>query len=269
MPTLFHIYFIPVTLGDVLDILVVAAGIYALLAVMEGTRARSMLVGLAMLLMGAFVAYWLNLQTLAWIVRGLGTVWVIAFLVVFQPELRDILTRLGNLKILRAFSGRASLRVVDDLVAAARMLSEGEVGALIAIQRRVPLDDVVSTGKPIGAKLTPELLTTIFAPHTPLHDGGVVVVGDTIAAAACEFPMTENPRYRRTLGMRHRAAVGLTEHSDAAVIVVSEETGAISLAIRGYLRRQLTLDTLKRLLEIILSGREFRKVKRRSPPHEV
>lgn len=262
MPTLFHIYFIPVTLADILDVLFVAAAIYAILSLMEGTRARSMLSGLALLLLFAFVAYWLDLKTVAWVIRRLGTVWVIAFLVVFQPELREILTRIGNSRIFRAFSSETSSRVVDDIVSATKILSEGQVGALIAIQRRVLLDDVVSTGKPIGAKLTAELLATIFAPHTPLHDGGVVIREGAIIAAACEFPMTENPRYRRILGMRHRAAVGLTEHSDAAVVVVSEETGAISLAIRGYLRRQLTAETLKRLLEVILSGRIERKRKK-------
>jgi len=261
MPVLFHIYFIPVTLGDVLDIIFVAAVIYSILSLMEGTRARSMLSGLAFLLFLAFIAYWLDLKTIAWVIRRLGTVWVIAFLVVFQPELRDILSRIGNSRIFKIFSETPTFRVLDDVVSAARILSEGQVGALIAIQRQVPLDDVISTGKPIGAKLTPELLATIFAPHTPLHDGGVVISEDRIVAAACEFPMTENPRYRSILGMRHRAAVGLTEHSDAAVVVVSEETGAISLAIRGYLRRQLSPDALKRLLEVIMSGRSEKRKK--------
>ncbi len=253
MPTLFHIYFIPVTIGDIVDILLVSAVIYAVLLLMEGTRARSMLAGLFVILLGALIAYWLNLKTVAWGVQKLGTVWVIAFLIVFQPELRDILTRIGNSKIFKSFSSKPTVEVVDNLVSAAKILSEGQIGALIAIQRDIPLDDISRTGKPIGAKLTSELLATIFAPHTPLHDGGVVIVGDKIVAAACEFPMTENPKYRRTLGMRHRAGVGLSENTDAAVIIVSEETGAISLAIRGYLRKQLTPDALKRLLEVILS----------------
>ncbi len=262
MPVLFHIYFIPVTLGDIIDIIFVAAVIYAVLALMEGTRARSMLSGLALLLLLAFIAYWLDLKTVAWVIRRLGTVWVIAFLVVFQPELREILTRIGNSRIFKMFSEEPTFRVVDDIVAAAKILSEGQVGALIAIQRQVLLDDVASTGKAIGARMSPELLATIFAPHTPLHDGGVVIAGEKIVAAACEFPMTENPRYRRILGMRHRAAVGLTEHSDAAVVIVSEETGAISLAIRGFLRRQLKTDTLKRLLEVIMSGKREKKRKK-------
>ncbi|RKZ34638.1 TIGR00159 family protein [bacterium] len=258
MPTLFHIYFIPVTLGDVVDILLIATATYGVLSIMEGTRARSMLAGLAIILFGALVAYSLNLSTVAWGIQRLGTVWVIAFLVVFQPELRDILTRIGNNKIFRMFSTEPTMRMIDDLVSSAKILSESQVGALIAIQRHVPLDDIVNTGKPIQAKLTPELLATIFAPHTPLHDGGVIVSGEKIISAACEFPMSENPRYRRILGMRHRAGVGLTEHTDAVVIIVSEETGSISLAIRGYLRRQLTTDALKRLLEVILSGEKVK-----------
>jgi len=264
MPILFHIYFIPVTIVDIVDTALIAAAIYSLLMLMEGTRARSMLTGLAVILLVAFLAYWLNLKTVAWVVQRLGTVWVVAFLVVFQPELRDILTRLGNSKIFKVFSSEPTIKIIDDLVAAAKMLSGEQVGALIAIQRQVPLDDIISTGKPIGAKLTPELLATIFAPHTPLHDGAVVIHEDKIIAAATEFPLTENQRYRRTLGMRHRAAVGLSEHSDAVIIVVSEETGAISLAIRGFLRKQLTPDALKRLLEVIITERKKMKKRKKS-----
>ncbi len=253
MPVLFHIYFIPVTVADLIDIALVSTAIYGVLHIMEGTRARSMLAGLAAIFVVALAAYSFNLATVAWAISKLGTVWLIAFIIVFQPELRELLTRIGNARIFRAFSDQPTTRIIDDVVRAAKMLSEEQVGALIAIQRNVPLDDIARTGKPIDAKLTPELLATIFAPHTPLHDGGVVIVGDKIKAAACEFPMTENPKYRRTLGMRHRAGVGLSEQTDAVVIIVSEETGSISLAVHGYLHRHLEIDALKRLLEVILS----------------
>lgn len=262
MPVLFHIYFIPVTLGDIIDILTVATVIYSLLMLMEGSRARAMLSGLAVLLLLAFFSLLLNLQTVAWAIRGLQTVWLIAFIIVFQPELREILSRIGNSRIFRAFAPKPSAHIIEDIVEATKILSEGQVGALIAIQRLMPLDDIVSTGRPINAKLTAELLATIFAPHTPLHDGGVIIVEDKIIAAACEFPMSENPRYRQILGMRHRAGVGLAEHSDAAVVVVSEETGAISLAVRGHLRREITPEALRRLLDVVISGKAQKKEKK-------
>lgn len=258
MLTLFRIYFIPFTVADLLDILVIAFGIYVLLVLIRGTRARAMISGLAVILLLVLIAYSLDLKTVSWVVGKLGTVWVIAFLIVFQPELREILARVGELPIFRAFTPESTLRVVDDIVESARVLSETRVGALIAVQRQTSLDFAIRTGKSIDAKLAPELLTTIFSPHAPLHDGGVVVVENRIVSAACEFPLTENPRYRRSLGMRHRAAIGLTEVSDAVVVVVSEETGHISLALRGYLRKNIPLDVLKRLLEVILSGEKMR-----------
>ncbi len=253
MPVLLRVFFIEITFADIIDIGIMAAGIYTLLSLMQGTRARAMLLGMVLLIIGAVIAYWLDLITVSWVIQRLGTVWALGFLIVFQPELRDILTRLGNSGIFRAFSREDSSAVIDDLITATRLLADSKIGALIAVQRQVPLDVFVSTGKPIGAVLTPELLGTIFAPHTPLHDGGVVVVGNKIVCAAAEFPLTENQRYRRTLGMRHRAAVGISEQTDAATIVVSEETGGISLAVRGYLRRNLSPEALKRLLEVILS----------------
>ena len=256
MSPLFYIYFIPVTLVDFIDIVLVSAAIYGVLHIMEGTRARSMLAGLLAIFVVALVAYSFNLSTVAWAVNKLGTVWVIAFIIVFQPELRDLLTRIGNSRIFRAFSEQPAIRIIDDVVSAAKILSEEQIGALFAIQRNVPLDDIARTGKPIDAKMTPELLATIFAPHTPLHDGGVVIVGDKIKAAACEFPMTENPRYRRVLGMRHRAGIGLSEQTDAVVVIVSEETGAISLAVHGFLHRRLDANGLKRLLEIVFTEKE-------------
>ena len=256
MPVLFHIYFIPVTVADIIDISLVTLAIYGTLQIMEGSRARSMIAGLAAIFIVALVAYSFNLSTVAWAVNKLGAVWFIAFIIVFQPELRDLLTRIGNSRIFKIFSEQPSTQIIDDVVQAVKMLSEEQIGALIAIQRNVPLDDIARTGKPIDAKLTPELLATIFAPHTPLHDGGVVIVGEKIKAAACEFPLTENPRYRRILGMRHRAGIGLSEHTDAVVIIVSEETGAISLAVRGYLHRQLDPAGLKRLLEVSLLEKE-------------
>lgn len=254
MITLFHIYFIPFTLADLLDILVIAFGIYVLLILMRGTRARAMILGLMVILLLALVAYSLDLKAVSWVVGKLGTVWVIAFLVVFQPELRELLARVGELPIFRKLTPERALQVVDDIVEAVRVLSDARIGALVAVQRQTLLDFAIRTGKSVDAKLVPELLITIFSPHTPLHDGGVVIVEDRIVSAACEFPLTENPRYRKVLGMRHRAAIGLTEVSDAVVVVVSEETGHISLAVRGYLRKNIPLDVLKRLLEVILSG---------------
>ncbi len=253
--TLFKISFIEFGVLDIVDIIIVAYIVYQFILLMRGTRAISMMAGLVLILFLAFVSTWLNMNSLKWLIARLGTVWVIAFLVVFQPELRNILTRLGNAPIFRRFVNVEGRKVVAAVVEAVELLSDAKVGAIIAIKRDVGLKGYEETGKRIGAEVTPELLVTLFTPHTPLHDGAAIIEGDRIIAAGCELPLTTNPRYQRTLGMRHRAGVGLSEETDALVVLVSEETGAISLAIRGHLRRSLTTETLKRLLEVSLKGR--------------
>ncbi len=238
---------------DLLDIFVVAAVIYGILSIIQGTRALSMVLGLFVILLVVFISSWLKMDTLNWIIDKLGAVWIIAFLILFQPELRNMLTAVGNTPPFSRINQTRETGNLADVIDALRILKGAKTGALIILQRDVGLKNIIDNGKPINAKLTPELLVTLFAPHTPLHDGAVVVNKDMIIAAACQLPLTENPKYQMELGMRHRAAVGLSEQSDAAALVVSEETGQVSLALRGHLRRDLNFETLARLLEKVFS----------------
>ncbi len=251
--TLVRFMFLQLTLLDVLDIIVVAMVIYGILSIIRGTRALSMMLGLFVILLVAFLSSWLKMETLSWIIAKLGAVWIIAFLIVFQPELRNMLTAVGNTPPFKRITQTRESGNLVDVIDALRILKTARTGALIILQRDVGLKNIISNGKPINAKLTPELLVTLFAPHTPLHDGAVVVEKDTIVAAACQLPLTENPKYQMELGMRHRAAIGISEQTDAAALVVSEETGQVSLALRGHLRRDLNFETLSKLLEVVLS----------------
>ncbi|RKZ32000.1 TIGR00159 family protein [bacterium] len=255
--TLFKIVFMEFGIVDVLDILIVAFIVYQFIMLMRGTRAVTMLVGLGLILFLVFLSTWLSMNSLKWLIMRLGTVWLIAFLVVFQPELRNVLTRLGNTPLFRKFLSAEGTETVAEVVEAVGLLSEASVGAIIVIKREVGLKSYMETGKKVNAELSAELLVTLFTPHTPLHDGAVIIENDRIVSAGCELPLTSNPRYQRILGMRHRAGVGLSEETDALVVLVSEETGAISLAVRGHLRRNLSPDRLARLLEVSLKGRRI------------
>ncbi|MBN1756522.1 diadenylate cyclase CdaA [bacterium] len=246
------IFFIEITLFDLLDIIIVAVIFYQLIRIMKGTRAIQMLIGLGIILIIAFVSTWLRMETLQWLVGKLGTAWVIVFLILFQPELRNILARLGTNPIVRRFFPVKESRIANKIVDAVRFFTNRNIGALIVIEREIGLGGFIQTGKTLNADLNPDLLTTIFYPNSPLHDGAVIIQRDRIMAAGCTLPLTENPRYQKTLGMRHKAAVGLTESTDAIVIVVSEETGQISISMQGYLRRNVSISTLERLLELLL-----------------
>ncbi|MCD6124192.1 diadenylate cyclase CdaA [bacterium] len=256
MVKLFNIYFIPVTLSDIVDIAIVALLVYIALRLIRGSRARPMLIGLIVILFGALIAYWLDLKTIGWLVRRLAMIWALVFIILFQTEIKDILTRLGSARIFNPFRIRTSEETIKAIKESLRQLREMRAGALIAIQRKTPLSGVVVGGKSIGAKVTPELIVSIFSPMTPLHDGGIIIRGDRIESAACQFPLTEDEHYRDIFGMRHRAAIGLTENSDAVVVVLSEETGNVSLAIRGKIYTNLSLDELERKLAATLSEKQ-------------
>ncbi len=234
----------------VLEIVVMATVLYYLMLFFKGTRGAQVLSGFA-LFIGILLAltYSFHLFTLTWILQRFSVYLAVAFLVIFQPEIRRALAELGRR---HAFASPEDRTIVERLVKSATMLADGKIGALIAVERAVALKALREAGTPIDAELTPELLASIFYPHTPLHDGGVVIQGDRIAAAGCLFPLSQSEGLARTLGTRHRAAVGLTEEADAVVVVVSEETGAVSLAYRGKLRRGLSEERLARILQTLL-----------------
>jgi diadenylate cyclase len=242
---LFRIAFVNVGLSDLIDIAAVAFIFYKLLMLMKGTRAVQMLTGLFLLFLASFAAFWLQLDALRWLISNVAPVGVIAIVVVFQPELRRALAKLGQSPLLRGFLREEEVKTVDEVVSAAQRLSQMKLGGLIVLERVVGLKSYVETGKLINASVSADLITTIFTAPSPLHDGAVIIRRSLIVAARCALPLTQNPRYRRVLGMRHQAAVGITEETDAVVVVVSEETGTISVAHGGRLLRKLDAKSLR------------------------
>lgn len=232
-------------LKDVLDIVIVAFLFYRLYLVIRGTRATEMFVGLGILWAFSQVATSLGLLLLNKIIVSLQTIWLIAFIILFQPELRGALSYIGKTRYFRFFVKPQQPVVIDELVRAVNRLNRAGLGAILVFERSTGLKNHMDTGKLINADVSAELLETIFTPPTPLHDGAVILNGDKIKAAGCILPLSRNENLAYTLGTRHRAALGITEESDAFVIVVSEESRQISVAEEGRLKRRLKLDDLR------------------------
>lgn len=245
----------PVGWWDVLDILAVSILIYEALKLIRGTRAVQMAVG-SMLVVGLFyVSQLAPLQTLNWLIRNALVYVAFAAIVIFQSDIRRALAHLGQAPFFQYLSRQqASDETVEEVVVAATLLAQQKVGAIVAIEREIGLRNYIESGIPLDATLTYDLLLTIFKPGSPLHDGAVVLQEGRVAAAACFLPLTVNPRLSRELGTRHRAAIGLTEESDAVAVVVSEETGTISIALDGQMDRGLTPDELRRRLRQLIQG---------------
>ncbi len=224
---------------DLLDIFLVALLFYRLLVLVKGTRSGQMYVGLLFIVLVGLFARAFDLIAVKWIVDSFKTIWLIAFVILFQPELRHVLAQIGRTRYFRSFLRGDSYGVLGEVVRAAEALGQRRHGALMVIERNTGLRNFVETGTRIDAKVTAQLLTALFAPGSPLHDGAVILREDAVVAAGCILPLSADPRVAVELGTRHRAALGISEESDAAVVVVSEETGAISVAYRGGLRQRL------------------------------
>ncbi len=236
----------------VIEILVLAVVFYYVISFFRGTRGAAVLTGLILLLVLLMLfTHLLSLNTLSWILQRFSVYLAVAFVVIFQPEIRRALAELGKQSVFSA--GTAEREVVDEIVKAVSDLAEQKIGALIAVEREIGTRHIQESGTRIDSIVTPELLTSIFFPHTPLHDGGVVIRGDRILSAGCVFPLSQRIELSRSLGTRHRAAIGFTEETDAVVLVVSEETGAISVAYKGRLSRGIDQERLHRILASILS----------------
>ena len=230
-----------------LDILLVGLLIYQLLVMIRGTRAAPMLAGLVIVGVIFYFARMGELTTLNWVVNRVLPYIVFALIVVFQSEIRHTLADLGRrLSFLRGSTANGDS--YDDIVLAANLFSQHQTGALIVIEREIGLRTHIESGVPLDARLSYDLLATIFRPSAPLHDGAVIIQKDRIAAAACFLPLSMNPLLSTQLGTRHRAAIGITEETDAIAVVVSEETGAISLAVGGQIERDLTVNQLRERL---------------------
>ena len=246
----------PLEWMDVLDIAIVAAFFYQVLVLIRGTRAMQMAVGAGLVTFLYFLSRWLELEAVNWIIRNaLGYV-VIAVIVLFQADIRRALAHFGRAPFLRYFGRVAGAEdTVEELVTAVGNLAAHKIGALIVIERQIGLRNYIEGGIPLDATITYDLLASIFQPTAPLHDGAVIVQGDRIAAAACFLPLSVNPKVSRALGTRHRAALGLTEENDAVAVVVSEETGIISIALNGRIERDFTPETLRLRLGALLGVR--------------
>jgi diadenylate cyclase len=230
---------------DLLQILVVAAAFYYVLKLLARTRAIQMLAGLLVLTLTYFLARLFNLVLIRYILEQLFQYGAIAALIVFHPELRAALARLGQSRMIRLFNRMEEREVVEELVEAVERLTRAKIGAIIAVERDIGLDEYAETGTRIRARVAADLVLSLFAPYGPLHDGAVLIEGDTIIAAGVILPLTQFPVADKSLGTRHRAALGLSEETDALVVVVSEETSQISLAHRGRLARNVDLDRVR------------------------
>jgi diadenylate cyclase len=242
--------------ADALDIAIVSFLLYELLLLIRGTRAVQMAVG-SLLVIGLFYMSRLApLRSLKWLVRNMLVYVAFAAIVIFQSDIRRALAHFGQAPFFRYLNRQeAADETVEEVVVAATMLAQQKVGAIVAIEREIGLRNYIESGIPLDAALTYDLLVTIFRPGSPLHDGAVILQEGRIAAAACFLPLTVNPRLSRELGTRHRAAIGLTEESDAAAVVVSEETGTISIALGGEIERGLTPDDLRARLRTLIQQR--------------
>lgn len=235
-------------LVDIVQIVIVAVAIYYVLRLLARTRAIQMLVGVLVLALVYVAARSFNLLLIRYLLENLFQFGAIAALVVFQPELRNTLARLGQSRLLRLFNRLEGSKVLEELVEAVERLARSRVGAIIAVERDVGLEEYAETHVRLEAKVNADLLLSLFAPYGPLHDGAVLIQGDTIIAAGVILPLTQYPVADKSLGTRHRAALGLSEETDALVLVVSEETSQISIAQRGRLERNVTPDRVREAL---------------------
>lgn len=236
---------------DIIDIAVVAYFLYRLYLMLKNTRAATLVKGLLVLVLIMVICRWLNLHVISWLLEKSMTVIMVALPVVFQPELRRALEQIGRGKLFhkRSELDEQELEVMLDSVAhATKVMSRDKVGALMVFERATGLVERIETGVPIDGLISSGLIQNIFVKDTPLHDGAVVIRGNRIVAACCLLPLTENRNLSQELGTRHRAAIGMSEQSDAMVLVVSEETGAISIARNGELMRYLTVNDVKEIL---------------------
>ena len=229
------------------EILILAVGIYYVFTFVRGTRGASIVTGfMAVMLTLSFITSLFKLTVLSWLLGNITTFFVVAVIVIFQPEIRRMLAQVGNLQLFgNAHEQRENIEVIIQTV---ERLADVRIGALVAIEQTNPLRDMVESGVPVDCVATPEMLETIFFPNNAIHDGGAIIKGDRITHAACIFPLTQRQDLNKSLGTRHRAAIGLTEETDAVVVVVSEETGAVSYSYRGQLVRNVTLEELRAFL---------------------
>ena len=251
---------------DLLDIALVSVLVYELLLLIRGTRAVQMALSGGFLIGMFFLSQWLQLETVNWVIRNLAGYVVFAIIVLFQSDIRRALAHFGRAPFFRYFERVQSAdETIEELVATASNLAARRTGALIVMERQIGLRNYIEGGIPLDAMVTYDLLASVFHPGSPLHDGAAIIQGDRVAAAACFLPLSVNPKLGREFGTRHRAALGLTEENDAIAIVVSEETGSISLVRDGKIERGVSPDALRTELRALLGRRRRLRILREEP----
>ena len=233
---------------DILDISVMSLILYRLLLIIKGTKAVQMLLGLGILLLASLASRYLELFTVDWLVQSFWAQIVLAIIVLFQPEIRKALAHVGEAQFFTSFTTAEELKSHEEIVRAAVSLANKKIGALIVIERETSLKDFIEVGTPLDAKVSREVLLSIFHPTSPIHDGAVIIKGNRIAAAGCFLPITLSAEVSKSFGTRHRAGIGLTEETDAVAIIVSEETGQISVVVNGKIESRLDMGTLRDML---------------------
>ncbi|MBZ5648113.1 MAG: diadenylate cyclase CdaA [Acidobacteriia bacterium] len=239
---------------SILDIVIVALLIYEFLVLIKGTRAFQMLVGVGVLIIAFYLARFGELRTLNWLISTSLPYAIFALIVVFQAEIRQALAKVGRKLTFARAGGRASGSSYEDIVLAANLFAQNQTGALVVIERDIGLRTYIESGVPLEARLSYDLLATLFRPSAPLHDGAVIIQKDRVAAAACFLPLSMNPVLSTQLGTRHRAGIGITEETDAVAVIVSEETGSVSLAVSGQIERDITVEYLRERLSELLQA---------------
>ena len=242
---LVKIGFLPITIIDVLDIILVSFLFYQLYEFLKGSIASRMLLGLAVILIISIFGELLNMSALTWIMSNLKTVWVIAFVIIFQPELRRLLVYLGQSRLVRTFVKVGDPEFIEEVASATIEMSNKNFGAIIVMLRDMGVKRVLETGVQLQARVSKPLISAVFNPRSPLHDGALIIRGEIALAAKCILPLSQSPDIDPALGTRHRAAVGISEQTDAIIVVVSEESGMISIVEEGRMIRGLTEEMLR------------------------
>ena len=238
---------------DIVDIIIVSVLCYKVLTLLKGTRAVHMLVGLVFLMIVSLLSRWLEFNTINWILESFWSLWVVTIVVLFQPELRWMLSQFGRRPVFRAFYKADELQIIDEIIRATISMASRNIGALIVIERESNIENYFENGTILDASVTKELLAAIFYPKSPLHDGAAIIRKGRILYAGCFLPLSLKANIARDLGTRHRAAIGLTEETDAVVIVVSEETGFISVAVEGDIEIGMDVKALRQYLYDLLA----------------
>src|SRR4030066_593468 len=244
---------------DILDILLVAIILYSVLLIIKGTRALKILIGLMILLIAFLLSGYIGLYTMDWLIQSLWAQIVLALVILFQPEIRRALAQMGEARFLPSLTSAEELRSLEEIVRAAVALANRKIGALFVIERETNLEDFIEVGTPLDAKVSHELLLSIFHPTSPIHDGAVVIRGNRIIAAGCFLPLSLSAAISKTYGTRHRAGIGLSEETDAIVIIISEETGSIATVMGGKLEENMDMGSLRNFLTEIFASPKNKK----------